>query len=82
MASSLNTNFTGMGAADALGLGGQLGQQVQDETDEERKKRLRLQQQQTGPGSALGAVESLFGRGTFTAGSGNMMGRGFNGFSL
>jgi hypothetical protein len=39
----------------------QLTGQVNDETDEERKKRLKLLQQQQGPGSALGAVSSLFG---------------------
>jgi hypothetical protein len=41
----------------------QLGNQVTDETEEERKKRLKLLQQQQGPGSALGAVSSLFGGG-------------------
>ena len=36
-----------IGAAQDLGLGGQLGQQVQAETEEERKKRmLQIQQQQ------------------------------------
>lgn len=45
-----------------LGLGGQLGQQVQNETDEERKKRMLLQQQQQmlGPAGSL-AVNSIFG---------------------
>lgn len=41
----------------------ELGNQVSDETDEERKKRLKLLQQQQGSGSALGAVSSLFGGG-------------------
>lgn len=41
----------------------QLTGQVSDETEEERKKRLKLMQQQQGPGSALGAVNSLFGGG-------------------
>jgi hypothetical protein len=41
----------------------QLGNQVTDETEEERKKRLKALQQQQGPGSALGAVSSLFGGG-------------------
>jgi len=52
-----------MGGASAdLGLGGQLGQQVQDETEAERKKRMALMQQQSllGPAGSL-AVTSLFG---------------------
>lgn len=52
-----------MGAASDLGLGGDmLGQQVQDETDEERKKRLAemAQRNALGPAGSL-AVTSLFG---------------------
>lgn len=51
-----------MGAAGDLGLGGMLRDQVQNETDDERKKRMgQLQQMQTlGPGGSL-AVNSLFG---------------------
>ena len=50
------------GAAADLGLGGALGQQVQDETEEQRKKRMaQMQQQQMlGPAGSL-AVTSLFG---------------------
>lgn len=50
------------GAVSDLGLGDMLGQQVQDETAEERKRRLaQLQQQQSlGPAGSL-AVTSLFG---------------------
>lgn len=48
-----------IGAAQDLGLGGQLGQQVQDETEEERKKRmLQIQQQQAMPSLASA---TLFG---------------------
>jgi hypothetical protein len=49
-------------AADALGLGDLLGQQVAGETEEQRKKRmLEMQQrQQLGPTGSL-AVTSLFG---------------------
>jgi hypothetical protein len=51
-----------VGAVPDLGLGGALNQQVQDETDEERKKRLaQMQRQQAlGPSGSL-AVTSLFG---------------------
>jgi hypothetical protein len=59
------------GAVADLGLGGQqLGQQVLDETEEQRKKRMaQMQQQQLlGPAGSL-AVTSLFGpRGTPGAG--------------
>jgi hypothetical protein len=50
------------GAVGALGLGGDLAQQVKNETDEERKKRMQqMQQQQTmGPAGSL-AVTSIFG---------------------
>jgi hypothetical protein len=49
-------------AVDALGLGDLLHQQVADETEEERKRRMaELQQrQQLGPAGSL-AVTSLFG---------------------
>lgn len=49
-------------AASDLGLGGALGQQVADETDEQRKKRLAMMQQQQalGPAGSL-AVNSIFG---------------------
>lgn len=51
-----------MGVAGDLGLGDMLGQQVAGETDEERKKRMALMQQQQmlGPAGSL-AVTSLFG---------------------
>jgi hypothetical protein len=49
-------------AVDALGLGDMLGQQVEDETEEARKKRMAemAQRQQLGPAGSL-AVTSLFG---------------------
>ena len=48
--------------ASALGLGGDsLGQQVKDETAEERKKRLQLQQQRL----ALGPAGQSLGLGGF-----------------
>jgi hypothetical protein len=59
----MNPLSTGVsGVATDLGLGGQLSQQVKDETDEERKKRLAQAQQQSllGPAGSL-AVSSLFG---------------------
>lgn len=53
------------GAADDLGLGGQLQQQVGQETEAERKKRMaQLQQQQSLGASGSLAVTSLFGRNT------------------
>jgi hypothetical protein len=54
-----------------LGLGGALSQQVQNETEEERKKRMaQIQQQQAlGPAGSL-SVTSLFGPGG-TPGAGN-----------
>lgn len=50
-------------AAGDLGLGGMLRDQVTNETEEERKKRMgQLQNMQTlGPGGSL-AVNSLFGQ--------------------
>ena len=50
-----------MGVAGDLGLGDVLGQQVANETDEERKKRMALMQQQQmlGPAGSL-AVTSIF----------------------
>lgn len=65
------SNMAMPGAVTDLGLGDMLGQQVQDETEEQRKKRLAQiqQQQQLGPAGSL-AVTSLFGpRGTPGAGS-------------
>lgn len=62
---------TSPGAVSDLGLGDLLGQQVQDETEEQRKKRLaQMQQQQLlGPAGSL-SVTSLFGpRGMPGAGS-------------
>lgn len=49
-------------AVDALGLGDLLTQQVTDETEEARKKRMTelAQRQQLGPAGSL-AVTSLFG---------------------
>jgi hypothetical protein len=49
-------------AASDLGLGDMLGQQVQDETDEQRRKRLQQlrDQQMLGPAGSLAAT-SLFG---------------------
>jgi hypothetical protein len=51
-----------IGAVGALGLGNDLAKQVQNETDEERKKRMaQMQQQQSlGPAGSL-AVTSIFG---------------------
>jgi hypothetical protein len=45
-------------------MGDMLGQQVQNETDEERKKRMAMmsQQQMLGPAGSL-AVGSIFGGG-------------------
>lgn len=59
----LPTSSSGlMGAAGALGLGGDLSQQVKDETEEQRKKRMMQQQQQSlgGPAGSM-AVTSIFG---------------------
>ena len=54
-----NSQFSS--AALDLGLGGQLNQQVQDETDDERRKRMQLmQQQKLGPAGSLAAT-TLFG---------------------
>lgn len=49
-------------AADALGLGDQLAQQVAGETEEQRKKRMAemAQKQSLGPTGSM-AVTSLFG---------------------
>lgn len=54
------TNNSASGAA--LGLGDDLTQQVQDETEEQRRKRMLdiQQRQQLGPAGSL-AVTSLFG---------------------
>jgi hypothetical protein len=49
-------------AAADLGLGGSLAQQVKDETDEDRRKRLLAQRQQLLAGaSGDGAVNALLG---------------------
>lgn len=67
---SILQGLTGNAATDLTGYGGsQLTDQVNTETDEERKRRLKLQQQMsgitaTGTGSALGglgASTALFG---------------------
>ncbi len=52
----------GSPAVDALGLGDLLNQEVADETEEARKKRMAelAQRQQLGPSGSL-AVTSLFG---------------------
>ncbi len=62
--------MSGSAVAD-LGLGGQLSQQVQDETDEERKRRLAQirQSQMLGPSGSL-AVTSLLGMRGGTPGAG------------
>jgi hypothetical protein len=52
---ALNPILGGYAAAD-LGLGSQLSDQVKNETDEERKKRLARQNQLLGSGSALSAA--------------------------
>jgi len=55
------TTSPGMAAAD-LGLGGDsLGQQVKDETEEQRKKRLQLAQQRL----ALGPAAQSLGLGGY-----------------
>lgn len=58
-----NFASTSAAASDLGMLGGNLADQVASETDEERKKRLRLQALQNGPGSVLNSlsVQSLFG---------------------
>lgn len=53
----LPANSPGLGAVSDLGLGGMLQNQVQDETDEQRRKRMAQLQQ---PSGSL-AVTSLFG---------------------
>lgn len=57
-------NPAGLGALNdlSMGLGDQLGQQVSGESDEERKKRMALMQQQQllGPAGSM-AVTSLLG---------------------
>lgn len=65
----LLSSITGSAVSD-LGLGDQLGQQVAGETDEERKRRIAMMQQQKmlGPSGSM-AVSSLFGaRGASGAG--------------
>ncbi len=61
----LPTNSTGLSPASSdLGLGDMLSQQVSNETEEQRKKRMQdLQQKQLlGPAGSM-AVTSLFGMG-------------------
>jgi len=65
MATSGITGLTGIAAND-LGLGGALSEQVNGATDEMRKKRM-LEQQQRGLGTSL-AVTSIFGTGGGYAG--------------
>lgn len=68
----LPSNSTGYpSAADALGLGDMLSNQVADETEEQRKKRMAEQQQRQmlGPAGSL-AVTSLFGARGGTTGAG------------
>jgi hypothetical protein len=50
MAIGMSTGVSAAGSA--LNLGGSLAQQVKDETDEQRKKRLQLAQQQQALGPA------------------------------
>lgn len=59
-------------AATDLGLGDMLGQQVKDETEEQRKKRLLDQQQR----SLMGPAANMLGLG----GSGNVSGSAALGF--
>jgi hypothetical protein len=56
----IGPNFSS--AVDALGLGSMLRDQVKDETDEERKKRMKAAQERAmmGPTGSL-AVSSLLG---------------------
>ncbi len=58
----LPANSAGLSpAAGDLGLGGMLRDQVQNETDEERRKRMaQMQEGQMLPGGSM-AVNSLFG---------------------
>lgn len=51
----LGPSFTGNAASD-LGLGQQLADQVKSETDEERKKRMRLQQMSPGAAQLFGSA--------------------------
>ncbi len=52
------SGLSGFAAAD-LGLGDMLGQQVAGETEEERKKKMKLQQERSLTGSP--ATDMLFG---------------------
>lgn len=61
---AMPANSGGLGAVGDLGLGDMLGQQVKDETDEQRKKRMaELAQQQSMGATGSMAVTSLFGPG-------------------
>jgi hypothetical protein len=59
---SIGGNGGGFSAVSDLGLGGTLGQQVAGETEEQRKKRMAMiqQQQMLGPSGSM-AVTSLLG---------------------
>lgn len=69
MAAGMLQSITGGMAANDLGLGGQLSDQVAGETEEERRRRMAMiqQQQQLGPSGSL-AVTSLFGASAGRAG--------------
>ena len=60
MPANLNTGLLSTAAMD-LGLGGGLQQQVKDETDEERKKRLQLAQQRAmmGPAATMLGIQGM-----------------------
>jgi hypothetical protein len=55
------SSFLPSPAGQALGLGNSLSQQLADETEEQRKKRLQLQQQQM----ALGPAAMTLGLGGY-----------------
>lgn len=59
----LPTPSKGLSAIDDLGLGDMLGQQVSDETDEARKKRMAEMQQRSmmGSGGSLATLSLLGG---------------------
>lgn len=66
-----NSTPSAVGAVGDLGLGGALSQQVAGESEEERKKRMALMQQNKLLGnSGSMAVTSLFGPGTGAPGGG------------
>lgn len=59
------TPNSGLGAADDLGMGDLLGQQVAGETEEERKKRLAAMSQQGKPAGSPAAMQLLGGVGAY-----------------